>query len=230
MQAAFLPGEIQDKDRVLYCWPPKNDPALPGVQPCSLLLILKGVFGLNDTRRKWWEKISKVFVQVGFTKQRMRLGLFTLHSSAGVPSGVICLHVDDMLGSGDDLFELLLKELEKLVGFGLMKRQKFDHCGRQYEQRDRPQSVKFMLIVTEPPNVSTREVIKISREFTEVTARSYGAHAPIELVPRQGWLKHLKSNPTKPPPPVLPTPRRVNKTLIVEIDESGKQVDAKKRP
>ena len=64
--------------------------------------------------------------------------------------------------------------------------------------RDRPQSVKFMLIVTEPPNVSTHEVIKISREFTEVTALSHGAHAPIELVPRQGWLKQMKSNPSKP--------------------------------
>ena len=86
--------------------------------------------------------------------------------------------------------------------------------------------LKFMLIVTEPPNVSTREVIKISREFTEVTALSYGARAPVELVPRQGWLKHMKSNSTKPPPPVLPTLRRVNKTLIVESDESGKEVDA----
>ena len=24
VQAAFLKGEFQDKDRVLYCWPPKN--------------------------------------------------------------------------------------------------------------------------------------------------------------------------------------------------------------
>ena len=50
--------------------------------------------------------------------------------------------------------------------------------------RDRAQSVKFMLIVTDPPNVSTREIIKISREFTEIMARSYGARAPLELVPR----------------------------------------------
>ena len=56
--------------------------------------------------------------------------------------------------------------------------------------RDRPQSVKFMLIVTEPPNASTREVIKSSREFTEVAVLSNGARAPVELVPRQGWLKH----------------------------------------
>ena len=71
--------------------------------------------------------------------------------------------------------------------------------------RDRSQSVKFMLVVTEPPNVSTREIIKISRELTEVTALSYGARAPIELV--------------------LPTPRRLNKTLIVETGENGKEVD-----
>ena len=70
----------------------------------------------------------------GFKKQRTCLGLFTLHSSAGVLSGVICLHVDDMLGTGDDLFELKLNELDKLVGFGSMKRQKFDHCGRQNEK------------------------------------------------------------------------------------------------
>ena len=39
------------------------------------------------------------------------------------------LQVDDMLGTGDDVFELKLKELDKHVVFGSMKRQKFDHCG-----------------------------------------------------------------------------------------------------
>ena len=52
--------------------------------------------------------------------------------------------------------------------------------------RDRPQSVQFMLIVTDPPNVSTREIINISREFTEITALSHGARAPVVLVPRPG--------------------------------------------
>ena len=47
----------------------------------------------------------------------------------------MCLHVDDMLGTGgDDPFKSKLKELDKLVGLDSMKRQKFDHCGRQYEK------------------------------------------------------------------------------------------------
>ena len=51
-------------------------------------------------------EFSKVLFQIGFKKLRMRLGLFTLHSPAGVLDGVICLHVDEMLGTGDELFEI----------------------------------------------------------------------------------------------------------------------------
>ena len=57
VQAAFLKEEFQDKDCFLYCWPPKNGPALPAVQLGSLLFILKGVFGLNDAPRKWWTRV-----------------------------------------------------------------------------------------------------------------------------------------------------------------------------
>ena len=89
---------------------------------------------MNDAPRKWWETIPKIIVQIGFEKQRMCLGLFTLHSPAGVLGGVICLHVDDMLGTRDDLFQSRLKELDKLVGFGWMERQKFIHCGKLYEK------------------------------------------------------------------------------------------------
>ena len=53
----------------------------------------------------------------------MCFDLFTLHPPAGVLSGVICLHNDDMLGTGQELFESKLKEHDKLVGFGSMKRQ-----------------------------------------------------------------------------------------------------------
>ena len=135
VQVAILMGDFQDKDRVLYCWPARIGPALTVVQLCSLLLILKGVPGLNDEAREWWwDKISEVLVQIGFRKQRMCLGLFTLHSPAGVLSGVICLHVDDVLGTGDELFESKLKELNKLVGLCSMKKQKFDHCEWQYEK------------------------------------------------------------------------------------------------
>ena len=70
--------------------------------------------------------------------------------------------------------------------------------------RERPQSVKFMVILTDPRNVSTREIIKVSRDVTEATPLTYLARAPLELVPRPGWSEHLTSRPSKPP--VLPMP------------------------
>ena len=42
VSAAFLKGEFQEKDRVLYAWPPRDGPPLPGVPPGALLLIKKG--------------------------------------------------------------------------------------------------------------------------------------------------------------------------------------------
>ena len=47
---------------------------------------------------------------------------------------LICPHVDDMLGTGNEKFQVQMKELKQLVGFGSMKRQMFDHCGRQCEK------------------------------------------------------------------------------------------------
>ena len=61
VQAAFLKGEFQDKDRVLHCGPPKNGPALPGVEPGSLLLILRDVFGLNDAPASCERKFPKLY-------------------------------------------------------------------------------------------------------------------------------------------------------------------------
>ena len=89
-----------------------------------------------------------------------------------------------------------------------MKRSKHYSVSRMF-LREKAESAKFVVIVTDPRNVSTREIIKVSRDITEATLLTHLARAPLELVPRQ---------PIKPP--VLPTPRREKKPLIVETVES----------
>ena len=81
--------------------------------------------------------------------------------------------------------------------------------------REKPESLKFMVIVTDPRNLSTREVIKVFRDITEGLPLTYLARASLEFLPLQ---------PIKPP--VLPTPPREKKRLIVEAVESGKDDDA----
>ena len=63
---------------------------------------------------------------VGENFQSTRSDLETTHVSWTIHAALISryvewcylLHVDDMLGTGDELFESKLKELDKLVGFG----------------------------------------------------------------------------------------------------------------
>ena len=83
VSAAFLKGEFQEKDRVLYAWPPRDGPPLPGVPPGALLLMRKGVFGLNDAPRKWWKKVSALLMELGFRQHTMCLGMFALWDAHG---------------------------------------------------------------------------------------------------------------------------------------------------
>ena len=78
-----------------------------------------------------------------------------------------------------------------------------------------------MIIVADPRNVSTREIIKVSRDATEATPLTYLARAPVELVPRPGWSKHLALKPIEPL--VMPTPQREKKPLVVEVVEREMQ-------
>ena len=45
----------------------------------------------------------------GLESNECASAFFTLHPSAGVLSGMICFYVDDLLGTGDDLFGLKLR-------------------------------------------------------------------------------------------------------------------------
>ena len=113
-----------------------NGPALPGVQSDSLSLILKRVFGRTTHCVNGRKRSPKVLVQIGFQKQRMWFGLLTLDSSAGVlnMNSVISLQVHDMFDTDDKAFGSKMQEHDHPSGFGAMKRQKLDHCGRQHEK------------------------------------------------------------------------------------------------
>ena len=106
-------------------------------------------------------------------------------------------------------YDLLLIECSRdETSWTIMQRSKRYSVSTMF-LREKPESAKFVVIVTDPRNVSTCEVIKVSRDITEATPLTHLARAPLELAPRQ---------PIEPP--VLPTPRREKKSWIVETVES----------
>ena len=80
------------------------------------------------------EKASALLVELGFVKHKMCLGMFMLYGSDGKLAGLICMHVDDFLGTGDSFFEQKIEQLNSRVGFGSVRRGSFEHCGRQYKK------------------------------------------------------------------------------------------------
>ena len=61
--------------------------------------------------------------------------------------------------------------------------------------RDQPQSVRFMIIVSDPLNLSQREVIIVTREVTETTPLICSPQAPLEMV----LMKPLSPRPKEKP-------------------------------
>ena len=82
--------------------------------------------------------------------------------------------------------------------------------------REKTESVRFMILVTDPRNETLREIIKVTRDVSEEIPLTYLMRAPIELVTRLGSAKHI--SPKQAKPPMLPTPQqRQKKPLIVAV-------------
>ena len=61
--------------------------------------------------------------------------------------------------------------------------------------RGKPQSVRFMIIVTDPLNMFTREVIIVSREVTQTVLLLCALQAPLEMVLMKPLLPTTKKKP-----------------------------------
>ena len=119
-------------------------------------------------------------------------------------------------------FDLMLSEFSRDgTNCTIIQRSKHYTVSRMF-LREKPVSVKFMVVVTDPRNESTSEIIKVSHSITETTPLTHLVRAPLELVYRvqAGQSIRLASRPIQPS--VLPTPQREKKPLIVETVESEK--------
>ena len=91
-------------------------------------------------------------------------------------------------------YDMMIGFTSDRASWNIIRRNKHSSVARMFV-REKPQSVRFMIIVTDPLNVSTREVIKVSREVTETIHLICASQAPLEMV----LLKPLMPAPKKKP-------------------------------
>ena len=135
VEAAFLNG-VESK-RGLYFEVPKR--GLPGVPEGALIEIVKGVFGLSNSPRLWWDKLAaellKLPIQVGseILKLEHHDGdpcFFLLRDNVGKLRGTLMCHVDDLLiATAPAEMEALQKSLSAIFPISVWERGDFEYTG-----------------------------------------------------------------------------------------------------
>ena len=91
----FLQGELEDE---VYMRPPPGLESL--VKPGNVLRLKKAIYGLKQSPRSWYHKLSTTLNGRGFNKSEADHTLFTLTSQREMV--VILIYVDDIIITGSD--------------------------------------------------------------------------------------------------------------------------------
>ncbi|KAL0641744.1 hypothetical protein Bca4012_102720 [Brassica carinata] len=116
---AFLQGELEDE---VYMYPPPGLEHL--VKRGNVLRLKKAIYGLKQSPRAWYNKLSTTLNGRGFKKSELDHTLFTLTT----PSGMIALlvYVDDIIITGSDKEGIIatkefIKSMFEIKDLGEMK-------------------------------------------------------------------------------------------------------------
>ncbi len=127
IKAAFL--QSQELDRTVYVKPPKN------LKKVGVIWQLeKPAYGLNDSPRNWYNSLKDFLVSLDCSVCRYDPGLFYKHEQ-GKLIGMILLHVDDFLVSGNRHFkDSVVKEIMKKYDVSKHTAGTFKYIGMNIKQ------------------------------------------------------------------------------------------------
>ena len=94
-------------------------------KPGQVCRLRKSLYGLRQASRQWYEKLSKVLLDCGFTQSQADFSLFTKKKQDGHFTTLL-IYVDDMLLTGDDRAEInsvkkVLDDLFRIKDLGPLK-------------------------------------------------------------------------------------------------------------
>ena len=101
-----------------------------------LWLLEKAAYGLLDGSRLFYLELKKVLENLGLKPLSGDPAFFTMHEG-GKFIGFVCVHVDDLLMSGNTYFEeQITSKLLQYFKFSKLEKQKFKYLGCEIEKLD----------------------------------------------------------------------------------------------
>ena len=133
VSSAFLNGRAMTRE--LYARVP-HDLLVPEMRG-KLLRLKKGVYGLRQAPRLWWERLREEMLRLGFTASRLEPTLFCLDKVVSGKRSILALvgtHVDDLVcACSPEGFKTLVK-LADVFQIKEWTRKEFLYCGRKVRQ------------------------------------------------------------------------------------------------
>lgn len=136
IQTAFLRGSRQD-GRILGMEPPKEMRAAMDLKPWECCELLKSAYGLVNAPLLWYVELKNALLSLGMKMSPLDPCLFVLPKADGKGiHGVLGIHVDDGLCTGDTTFQQTIDKLETKYPFGSKMSNDFVFTGIHIHQRD----------------------------------------------------------------------------------------------
>ena len=194
VEAAFMQGDVQHGDQELYFHQPKE--GLPGLEPHTLIKILKGVFGLATAPRQWWRKLRRLLEAVvlhdasgkpcHFRQHPLDPAFFYCHSSIGYVMAIAVVHVDDLLMGFDREAPKAKKAMHDLLPWGDWRELPFTFCGKSAFRNDKGELCLSQ--VDYARTIDPIEIPKSRRASPEVSATTMEVQDNRSALGALGWL------------------------------------------
>ena len=158
VEGAFLQGDkLVRPEGQLYVEPPPG--GAPGIPDGALLKVEKAVYGLCDAPRQWHGKVQRTMLELGLKMSALDPCLYYHHKN-GQLHGLLTIHVDDLITTGDAVFEEeILSRLKQKFPFKHWKQDEGEFLGR-YVKRQPDGSI----IVSQEEYCQKLKTIEVSRE------------------------------------------------------------------
>ena len=141
VNAAFLNGPALK--RTLYMRQPRS--GIQGMEPGTIFQVMKGIFGLPDSPRGWWEEVQRLIDIVRVTHHDITYYLVACpldpcvyylvpeQSRDDQPRAYLCIHVDDLLVVGPRGLAIKLRQaLSQVLPIEEWEENAFDYIGSHF--------------------------------------------------------------------------------------------------
>ena len=163
IKSAFLQGKSLQRE--VFVLPPAE-----AKEEGVLWRLEKGAYGLLDGSRLFYLELKETLENLGMRPLSGDPAFFSMHEE-GKLIGIVCIHVDDLLMSGNSNFEnQIVRKLQQHFKFSKIEKQKFKYLGCEIEklpsgdislnQNEYIQNIKDVVVPSKRNNYRVNETEK----------------------------------------------------------------------